>query len=196
MTQRLTTDVLICGAGTAGLSLAIDLARRCVDFRLIEKADEPFHGSRGKGIQPRSLEVFEDYGIVDRLFAAGGFYPPTRQHHPDGSFTDSPLAEAGGPTPAEPYPTPLMVPQFLTEGVMRERLAELGHHAAFGQELTGFAQDDAGVTVEVGDAAVRARYLIGADGGRSFVRRTLGVDFPGETLGVRAIVADVVLDWR
>ena len=61
--QQLTTDVLICGAGAAGLSLAIDLARRGVDFRLIEKADEPFHGSRGKGIQPRSLEIFEDYGI-------------------------------------------------------------------------------------------------------------------------------------
>ena len=62
MTQRLTTDVLICGAGAAGLSLAIDHARRGVDFRLIEKADEPFHGSRGKGIQPRCLEVFEDSG--------------------------------------------------------------------------------------------------------------------------------------
>ena len=86
--QQLTTDVLICGAGAAGLSLAIDLARRGVDFRLIEKADEPFHGSRGKGIQPRSLEIFEDYGIVDRLFATGGPYPPIREYRPNGSFAE------------------------------------------------------------------------------------------------------------
>ncbi|MBV8443541.1 MAG: FAD-dependent oxidoreductase [Hyphomicrobiales bacterium] len=192
--QEPTTDVLICGAGAAGLSLAIDLARRGVDFRLAEKADEPFHGSRGKGIQPRSLEIFEDYGIVDRLFATGGPYPPIRDYRPDGSFVDSGVAEGTVATPTEPYNAPLMVPQFLTEGVMRERLAELGHRVAFGQELTGFVQDDAGVTAQVGDAAVRARYLVGADGGRSFVRHTLGVDFPGKTLGVRAIVADVALE--
>jgi 2-polyprenyl-6-methoxyphenol hydroxylase-like FAD-dependent oxidoreductase len=194
MTQQLTTDVLICGAGAAGLSLAIDLARRGVDFRLIEKAEQPFRGSRGKGIQPRSLEVFEDYGIVDRLFATGGPYPPVREYRPDGSFAVSLLAEPGGPTPAEPYHAPLMVPQFLTEGVMRERLAELGHRVAFGQELTGFVQDDAGITAQVGKTEVRANYLVGADGGHSFVRQTLGVDFPGKTLGVRAIVADVALE--
>jgi 2-polyprenyl-6-methoxyphenol hydroxylase-like FAD-dependent oxidoreductase len=193
MTQHQTTDVLICGGGAAGLSLAIDLARRGVDFRLIEKAEKPFHGSRGKGIQPRSLEVFEDYGIVDRLFATGGPYPPVREYHPDGSFSESLLAEPGGPTPAEPYHAPVMVPQFLTEAVMRERLAELGYRVEFGHELTGFTQDEASVTAQVGDEVVRARYLVGADGGHSIVRRTLDVDFPGKTLGVRAIVADVEL---
>jgi len=194
MTQQAKTDVLICGAGAAGLSLAIDLARRGVDFQLVEKANEPFRGSRGKGIQPRSLEVFEDYGVVDRLFAVGGPYPPIRQYRPDGGFTDSALTESGDPTPAEPYGAPLMAPQFATEGVMRERLAELDHRVAFGQELTGFAQDDAGVTAQVGGMSIRAAYLVGADGGRSFVRHALGVDFPGKTLGVRAIVADVVLE--
>jgi 2-polyprenyl-6-methoxyphenol hydroxylase-like FAD-dependent oxidoreductase len=104
------------------------------------------------------------------------------------------LAEPGGPTPAEPYHAPLMVPQFLTEGVMRERLAELGHRVAFGRELTSFVQDDAGITALVGNTEVRANYLVGADGGHSFVRQTLGVDFPGKTLGVRAIVGDVVLE--
>ena len=62
MTQESMTDVLICGAGAAGLALAIDLARRGVDFRLIDKAATPFRGSRGKGIQPRSLEVFGTMG--------------------------------------------------------------------------------------------------------------------------------------
>jgi 2-polyprenyl-6-methoxyphenol hydroxylase-like FAD-dependent oxidoreductase len=87
-----------------------------------------------------------------------------------------------------------MVPQFLTEAVMRGRLAELGHGPEFGRELTGFSQDAEGVTAQVGNEIVRARYLVGADGGRSFVRHVLGVDFPGETLGVRAIVADVELE--
>ena len=103
MTKQTATDVLICGAGAAGLSLAIDLARRGVDFRLIEKADRPFQGSRGKGIQPRSQEIFEDYGIVDRLFATGGPYPPIRGYSPDGSFVDSPFGDARTPTPPEPY---------------------------------------------------------------------------------------------
>jgi 2-polyprenyl-6-methoxyphenol hydroxylase-like FAD-dependent oxidoreductase len=193
MAKSTTTDVLICGAGAAGLSLAIDLARRGVDFRLIEKSETPFQGSRGKGVQPRTQEVFEDYGILDRLFATGGMYPPIRQYAPDGSFEDAPLSDALGPTPAEPYFTLLMVPQFLNEAVMRERLAELGHQPAFGRELVGFEQDAEGVTAQVGDEVVRGRYLVGTDGGRSFVRHVLGVDFPGETLGIGALVADVAL---
>jgi 2-polyprenyl-6-methoxyphenol hydroxylase-like FAD-dependent oxidoreductase len=192
--QGSTTDVLICGAGAAGLALAIDLARRGVNFRLIEKAEAPFKGSRGKGIQPRSQEVFEDFGILDRLFEAGGAYPPIRQYKPDGSFEDAPLGDAPGPSSAEPYGTPLMVPQFLNEGVMRERLAELGHQPEFGREIAGLTQDADGVTAQIGSEVVRARYLVGTDGGRSFVRHALGIDFPGETLGVRAIVADVELN--
>src|SRR5690606_33939047 len=97
----------------------------------------------------------------------------------------------------EPYQIALMVPQFLTERVLRERLAELGHRVEFGTELVGFEQDEKGVTARLvgpdGEETLTARYLVGADGGRSFVRRTLGVEFPGKTLGVRAIVADVAL---
>jgi len=70
MTNDSEVSVLICGAGTAGLTLAIDLARRGVSFRLIDKLEEPFRGSRGKGIQPRTQEVFEDLGILDRIVAA------------------------------------------------------------------------------------------------------------------------------
>ncbi|MBP1859612.1 FAD-dependent oxidoreductase [Rhizobium herbae] len=197
MTEEFATDVLICGAGAAGLTLAIDLARRGVSFRLIEKMDNPFRGSRGKGIQPRTQEIFEDLGIVDRIVAAGGLYPPQREYRGDGSYTVTDVMEHGEPTPAEPYHVPLMVPQFLTEGVMRERLAELGHRPEFGFELTGFEQDKSGVTARIagkaGEEAIRVRYLVGADGGRSFVRHALDIGFPGKTLGARAIVADVML---
>ncbi|XAH25201.1 FAD-dependent oxidoreductase [Xylophilus sp. GW821-FHT01B05] len=197
MTKHLSVDVLICGAGAAGLTLAIDLARRGLSFRLIEKMDGPFRGSRGKGIQPRTQEVFEDLGILDRVVAAGGLYPPQREYRADGSYAESLVMEHEPATPAEPYHLPLMVPQFLTEGVMRERLTELGQRPAFSCELIGFEQDQDGVTARLtgpaGEETIRARYLVGADGGRSFVRHALDVGFPGKTLGMRAVVADVVL---
>ena len=197
MTNRFTADVLICGAGAAGLTLAIELARRGVSFRLIEKKDGPFHGSRGKGIQPRTQEIFEDLGILDRIVAAGGLYPPERKYGSDGSFTESDVVERIAPTPAEPYHTALMIPQFLTEGVMRERLREFGHRVEFGCELTGVEQDQDGVTARLsggdGEETIRVRYLVGSDGGRSFVRHALEIGFPGKTLGVRAVVADIVL---
>jgi len=87
-----------------------------------------------------------------------------------------------------------MVPQFLNEAVMRERLTKLGHQTAFGRELVGFEQDAERVTAQIGDEVVRARYLVGTDGGRSLVQHVLGIDFRGETLGIGALVADVALD--
>src|SRR5271167_4003598 len=198
MAETFDTDILICGAGAAGLTLAIELARRHVAFRIIEQLDSPFRGSRGKGIQPRSQEVFEDLGILDRIVAAGGEYPPQREYRDDGTYEESLIMERQDPTPNEPYHIPLLIPQFLTEAVMRERLVELGRRPEFGCELNGFDQDAEGVTARIvgpsGEVTVRARYLIGTDGGRSFVRDALGIEFPGKTLGVRAVVADVTLE--
>jgi 2-polyprenyl-6-methoxyphenol hydroxylase-like FAD-dependent oxidoreductase len=197
MTDDFAADVLICGAGAAGLTLAIELARRGVSFRLIEKMDGPFRGSRGKGIQPRTQEIFEDLGIIDRVVAVGGLYPPQREYREDGSYTESGVIEHPDSTPAEPYHIPLMVAQFLTERVMRERLLELGQFVEFGCELVALEQDKDGVTVRLagnaGEGIFRVRYLIGADGAHSLVRHGLNIGFPGEPLGVRAVVADVVL---
>ena len=191
------TDVIICGAGPAGLTLAIDLARRNVDFLLVDKAAHPFIGSRGKGIQPRSQEVFEDLGVVDRIVAAGGEFPLQRTYT-DAGPVDKAVADLPAATPAEPYQIPLLVPQFLTERILRDRLAELGHVPAYAHELVGVDQDADTVTASIatptGERTVHAHYLVGADGGSSFVRRTMGIDFPGQTLGVRAVVADVVVE--
>ncbi|OWJ69253.1 FAD-dependent oxidoreductase [Inquilinus limosus] len=197
MADDFAADVLVCGAGAAGLTLAIELARRGVSFRLIDKTVEPFYGSRGKGIQPRTQEVFEDLGILDKVFAAGSIYPMMRDYRPDGSFVEKDLGERPEPSPAEPYHIPLMISQFMTERIMRERLTELGRQVEFGCALVGFEQDGNGVTARLSgpdrEETFRVRYLVGADGGRSFVRGALGVDFPGKTLGVRAMVADVAL---
>lgn len=191
------TDVLICGAGAAGLTLAIDLARRGIAFRLIEQRLAPFHGSRGKGLQPRTLEVFENLGIAERVFAAGGDYPPQREYQEDGQHVDSAFIIGTGESPGEPFPRPRMVPQFATEAVLRERLRELGARVEFGVTLVALEQDADGVSARLAQAgheeALRVRYLVGTDGGGSFVRKALGIDFPGKTLGVRALVADVEL---
>jgi 2-polyprenyl-6-methoxyphenol hydroxylase-like FAD-dependent oxidoreductase len=196
MPQSFTTDVLICGAGAAGLTLAVELARRGVSFRAIEKLPDPFRGSRGKGIQPRTLEVFEDLGIVDRLVASGGPYPRQREYQSDGSYEDTAIFDPPAPSPEEPYQIPVMVPQFLTERALRERLTELGGQPEFGSELIGLQQDAEGVTATIvsgkGEETIRVRYLVGTDGGRSFVRHALNIEFPGKTLGVRALVADVM----
>jgi 2-polyprenyl-6-methoxyphenol hydroxylase-like FAD-dependent oxidoreductase len=198
MDQIYTTDVLICGAGAAGLTLAIDLARRGVGLRLIDKIEAPFQGARGKAIQPRSQEVFEDLAIVDRIVAAGGPYPPQRVYRSDGSYQESLIMEQRDPTPDEPYAIAIMVPQFLTEAAMRERLAELGLRPEYGFELEGFAQDAEGVTARIssseGTKSLRTRYLVGADGGGSLVRRTNNIGFPGRSLDIRAVVADVFVE--
>jgi 2-polyprenyl-6-methoxyphenol hydroxylase-like FAD-dependent oxidoreductase len=197
MVESHAIDVLICGAGAAGLTLAIDLARCGVRCRVIDKAREPFGGSRGKGIQPRTQEIFDDLGILDRIVALGGSYPPRREYGSDGCYVESSSGATYETTAAEPYCMPLMIPQSRTELVMRDRLAEFGSSVEFGSELVGFEQDDAGISARVashqGEERIRARYLVAADGGRSFVRHALDIGFPGKTLGVRAIVADVAL---
>lgn len=198
MKKQTTTDVLICGAGAAGLTLAIDLARRGVSFRLIDKLASPFGGSRGKGVQPRTLEVFEDLGMVDRIAAVGEPFPAQREYRPDGDHLDRPTAPEQPSTLGEPYRTPLLIPQFRTESVMRARLAEFGHAPEYGCELKVFDQDADEVTATVAgsgtEETIRCRYLVGGDGGRSAVRHALRVEFPGKKLRVRAIVADVELD--
>lgn len=197
MEERSDVDVLVCGAGAAGLTLAIELARRGVAVRIVDKIKEPFGGSRGKGIQPRTQEVFEDLGIIDRVVASGGVYPIMREYRDDGSYAEKAMFEPRAPTPDVPYFIPLMIPQCRTEEIMRGRLAELGGQVEYGRALLSFEQYTHGVEARLacdgGEEIVRARFLIGADGGRSFVRHALEIGFPGNTMGVRAIVADVSL---
>jgi 2-polyprenyl-6-methoxyphenol hydroxylase-like FAD-dependent oxidoreductase len=190
-------DVLICGAGATGLTLALDLARRGIAFRIIDRLAAPFPGSRGKSLQPRTLEVFEDLGVLERVMGLGSPYPPKRAWAADGSCVDSVLVEPRAPTAAEPYGEPLLLAQFMTEGVLRARLRELGHGVEFGVALERLDQDADAVRALLrgtgGSSTVRARYLVGADGGRSTVRHVVDIDFPGAPLDACAAVADVQL---
>ncbi|MFF7353365.1 FAD-dependent monooxygenase [Streptomyces filipinensis] len=188
-------DVLIVGAGPTGLTLGIDLARRGVDALVVERAEGLFPGSRGKGIQPRTQEVFDDLGVREAIRAAGGPYP-ARMIWKDGErIGEQPMFDAIEADEGTPYTDPLMVAQWRTQEVLYARLTELGGKVAFGHEVTGLEQDADGVTVRCADGtATRARYVVAADGGRSAVRRALGVGMAGEAVDPAPfLVADVRL---
>jgi 2-polyprenyl-6-methoxyphenol hydroxylase-like FAD-dependent oxidoreductase len=199
MSNGFDTDVLIVGAGPAGLVLACELARRGVDFRLVEQRSEPLKASRGKGVQPRTLEIFEDLGVLDAFHAVSGAYPPLRMMQGETVLGERPFNVQVEPTDDIPYPNMIMAPQWRTDQVLRDRLGELGGQVEYGTALSSFVQDDAGVTAQL-DASgvrrsVRSRYLVGADGGRSTVRSALGLAFPGEAMNqMRLLIGDVSVD--
>jgi 2-polyprenyl-6-methoxyphenol hydroxylase-like FAD-dependent oxidoreductase len=208
--------VLIAGAGPTGLTLGIDLARRGVDVRVVDKADGFFAGSRGDGIQPRTLEVFDDLGVLDAVLAQGAPPAPIRVHL-DGQFVGTRrMAEPREATPDVPQPNPWVLGQSQLEAILRARLAEFGVRVELGTELVGLSQDADGLTARlstgggrpaaggagaagsggVGSGGVveeiRVDFLVGADGGASFVRKAVGVAFPGTTdEAFRVLVGDV-----
>ncbi|WP_452039186.1 FAD-dependent monooxygenase, partial [Amycolatopsis albidoflavus] len=185
--------VLVAGAGPTGLTLAIELARRGVGVRIVDKAEQYFAGSRGDGLQPRTMEVFEDLGVLDAVLAAGAPPYPMKVYL-DGKFAMvRRMAEPVEPAPAVPYPNAWFLGQSQTEGILRDRLAEFGVRVELNTALTGFTQDDEGVTAELSTGeTVRAEYLVGADGGKSFVRKALGIAFEGTTdESIRLLLGDV-----
>ncbi|MER6491969.1 FAD-dependent oxidoreductase [Streptomyces griseorubiginosus] len=189
----MNTDVLVVGAGPTGLALGIDLARRGVDALVVEKADRLFPGSRGKGLQPRTMEVFDDLGVLDAILAAGGTYPVGMVWQDGERVGEHRMFEPAEVTDDSPYNAPWMVPQWRTQEVLFARLVELGGRVSFGREVVGFEQDTEGVTVRFATGPeIRARHLVAADGGRSVVRRTLGIGMTGETVDPHPmLVADV-----
>jgi 2-polyprenyl-6-methoxyphenol hydroxylase-like FAD-dependent oxidoreductase len=188
--------ILIVGAGPTGLTLALDLARRNIPFRLIEAAAAPFEGSRGKGVQPRTLEIFDDLGVIEAILAAGAPYPKFRTHFGPFSLRAGSLAASKRPTESVPYPNVWMIPQSRTEAILRQRLLALGGEVEFGKTLTTFTQNERGVDAVLSTGeAVRADFLIGADGGRSTVRKVLGLRLEGEAVDDEPmLVADVEIE--
>jgi 2-polyprenyl-6-methoxyphenol hydroxylase-like FAD-dependent oxidoreductase len=184
MTTTSITDVLIVGAGPAGTALAIDLARRGVAVRLIDKAPHAFDGSRAKGIQPRTLEVLDDLGALPDILDQGALYPPMGIHL--GPITIPFRMMAKGKSGSDvPYPETWLIPQHRTDRALHARFESLGGRVDFGTELVDFTDHGTHVTARVttadGGEDTTARYLVGADGGASRVRKVLGVEFSGST---------------
>jgi 2-polyprenyl-6-methoxyphenol hydroxylase-like FAD-dependent oxidoreductase len=189
-------DVLIVGAGPTGLTLACVLAEWKVGFRIVDAAATPPLGSRGKGLQPRSLELLNGLSVAARIIANGQFNIPVRTYDETGTAHDK---GAGEPQPFNsdtPYQSSLLTPQWRIEEALRDRLEQLGGRVEYGTELTGFTQAETAVSaiLACGDDAhtIEAKWLVGCDGGKSAVRHAADIPFQGETFETyRMLVADV-----
>jgi 2-polyprenyl-6-methoxyphenol hydroxylase-like FAD-dependent oxidoreductase len=197
--------VLIVGAGPAGLVLACDLARRGVGLRIVERDSRPpdrHSGSRGKGVQPRTLEIYDDLGLIERVHSAGGpYFPGMGWEGPvQTGEIKLPRSDPREPTPDVPYPSPWMLPQPRALEILRERLRELGFEVEHGVEFVAARQDAGAVEATLrreGGATetVRCAYLVGTDGARGTVRQAAGIPFASEPMDTAPMLtADVVID--
>ncbi len=175
--------VVIAGGGPAGMMLAAELALAKVDVAVLERrADHVLAGSRAGGFHSRTIEVLDQRGVADRFLAEG-------QVAQAAMFGTTVLDMSDFPTR---HPYSLGIWQNQIERIMAAWIAELPVQVHYGCEVTGFAQDDTGVDVELVDGqTLRAQYLVGCDGGRSVVRKTSGIEFPGWDATRSNLIAEV-----
>jgi 2-polyprenyl-6-methoxyphenol hydroxylase-like FAD-dependent oxidoreductase len=175
--------VVIAGAGPTGMMLAAELTLAGVDVVIVERrASRDDAGSRGGGLHARTIEVLDQRGIADRFLAEGTAMQVS-------SFARAPLDISDFPT-RHNYGLALFQIHF--ERILAGWVGELGVPIAREREVTGFAQDDTGVDVDISDGRrLRAEFLVGCDGGRSLVRRAAGIDFPGWDPSVSSLIAEV-----
>ncbi|MDR0360452.1 MAG: FAD-dependent monooxygenase [bacterium] len=175
--------VVIAGGGPTGLMLAGELALAGVDVAIVERrARQELDGSRSRGLHSRTIEVLDQRGIADRFLAEG-------QAMQVQSFARIPLDISDFPT-RHNYGLALLQNHF--ERILAAWVGELGVPIAREREVTGFAQGERGVDVEVSDGqSLRADYLIGCDGGRSLIRKAAGIEFPGWDPSVSSLIAEV-----
>ncbi|MEV6523942.1 FAD-dependent monooxygenase [Longispora sp. NPDC051575] len=178
------TEVLIAGAGPTGLMLACELRTAGVDVLVLDRLPGRGGESRAGGLHARTLEVLDQRGMLAPFLAAGREVAATH-------FSALWLDISGFQTR---YPYTLMLVQTEVERLLAERLAALGGRVRWSAEVVGVRQDADGVDVELGGGErIRARYLVGCDGGRSTVRKVAGIDFPGTPATLTALLADVRL---
>src|SRR5687767_14683289 len=175
--------VVIAGGGPTGMMLGAELVLAGVDVVVIERRPTPeLPGARAGGLSARTLEVFDMRGVVDRFLAEGQVAQVT-------AFAPARLDISDFPT-RHPYGLGLW--QNHIERILAAWVDELPVTIHRGREVTGLTQDDTGVDVALADGAtLRARYLVGCDGGRSLVRKGAGIEFPGWDPTMSAIIAEV-----
>ena len=195
-------DVLIVGAGPVGLAMACELLRHGVRCRILDQQSAPVQTSRALAVQARTLEVFENMGVIDRILAVGTKARGLTIYDGDKILLHMSLQHIRKEESL--YPFLLILPQSQTERILGERLAELGGTVERSRELLDIRQEDDAVIAlvkaagtDTGDGEeIRARWLIGCDGVRSQVRKVLSIPFEGTTAPQEFLLADLDLDWH
>jgi 2-polyprenyl-6-methoxyphenol hydroxylase-like FAD-dependent oxidoreductase len=180
--------VVIAGGGPTGMMLAGELALAGVDVAIVERrASQELAGSRAGGLHARTIELFDQRGIADRFLSQG-------QVAQVAGFAGIRLDISDFPT-RHNYGLGLW--QNHIERILAEWVEELGVPVHRGREVTGFAQDDTGVDVELADdPSLRAQYLVGCDGGRSLIRKVAGIDFPGWDPTISNLIAEAEMSGK
>lgn len=175
--------VVIAGGGPTGLMLAAELALAGVDAAIVERrCSQDLVGSRAGGLHARSIEVLDQRGVAERFLSQGQRYPVVH-------FNTMTLDIGDLPT-RHNYTLGLW--QDRIERILAGWVDELAVPIHRGLEVRGFAQDEAGVDVQLSDGqSLRAEYLVGCDGGRSLVRKAAGIDFPGWDPTTSWLIAEV-----
>lgn len=189
-----TTDVLIVGGGPVGLQLALELQRRGVSWQAIDQRPKPEYFCKALGVTPRTLEVWDQCGVLDEALRRGLFLQGV-ESSVDGR-DDRCETVPDGATPLGF----LTLPQYDTEEVLRDALARRGSHVHQGVRLVDFTQDAHGVRARVVDASgaerqLSCRWLVGCDGAHSVVRKGLGIEYEGEAYAMTFMLGDVLLHW-
>ncbi|HZQ65405.1 MAG TPA: FAD-dependent monooxygenase [Gaiellaceae bacterium] len=177
--------VVVAGAGPTGLMLAGELALAGVDVVVVERRlGQDLDASRSGGLHARTIEVLDQRGIADRFLGAGQTHPRVGYAHITLDVADLPSR----------HNYVLALPQTRFERILADWVGELGASFRRGCEVVGFTQDATGVDVELSDGeSLRARYLVGCDGGRSLIRKAAGIEFPGWDPTVNSLLAEVEL---
>jgi len=177
--------VVIAGGGPTGLMLAGELALAGVDVAIVERRpDQDLPGSRAGGLHARTIEVLDQRGIAERFLSEG-------QVAQVAGFSMIRLDIGDFPTR---HPYGLGLRQKHIERILAGWVGDLAVTLYRGREVTGFVQEDTHVDVELADGgSLRAEYLVGCDGGRSLVRKTAGIEFPGWDPTTSSLIAQVEL---